>query len=88
MRSNHVGDLFAKGNNSPGMGFGLGVSVVLDHVANNTYLPDGTFVWAGATGVKTSMSPKEDLILSYMVAGGGGRSSEDFETAAMQAMVH
>src|SRR5258705_8963852 len=78
MTSNHVGDLFAKGNNAPGMGFGLGLSVVLDRAANDTYLPDGTYVWAGATGVKTSMSPKENLILSFMVAAGGGKASEDF----------
>src|SRR6202041_140063 len=63
MTSNHVGDLFATAQRAHGMGFGFGMSIVTDHAADDSYLPDGTFGWAGATGCKTSISPKENIIL-------------------------
>jgi CubicO group peptidase (beta-lactamase class C family) len=88
MTSNQVGDLYANSGRAEGMGFGYGLSMVVDHTVAKTPLSDGTFTWGGATGVKTSMNPKENIILDFMVAGGSGKAEQDFEATAMEALVH
>jgi CubicO group peptidase (beta-lactamase class C family) len=90
MRSNHVGDLFPGSQGFPkaGTGFGYGVQVVVDHNASDSLLPDGTFGWVGASGCEGLASPKENIVLIFMVGGGNNGSARvDFHTTAMQAFV-
>lgn len=90
MRANHVGDLFPGSNGFPqkGTGFGYGVQVVVDRAASDILLPNGTFGWVGASGCEGLMSPKENIVIVFMVGGGNnGGARTDFHTTAMQAFV-
>jgi CubicO group peptidase (beta-lactamase class C family) len=90
MRSNHVGDLFPGSQGFPkaGTGFGYGVQVVTDHIAGDSLLPNGTFGWVGASGCEGLASPKENIVLVFMVGGGNnGVAREEFHTTAMQAFL-
>ncbi len=44
-----------------GVGFGLGVSVVIDQVRNRSYVPAGTFAWGGAASTYFWVDPSEGL---------------------------
>jgi CubicO group peptidase (beta-lactamase class C family) len=90
MRSNHVGNLFPGSQGFPreGTGFGYGVQVVVDRNASDSLLPDGTFGWVGASGCEGLASPKEKIVLIFMVGGGNnGTARVDFHTTAMQAFL-
>jgi hypothetical protein len=72
-----------------GMGFGFGVTVVMDRGVADTLLPNESYGFAGASGCRFSVSPKENIVLIFMVNGGRfGGATQDFETTAMQAVVH
>jgi CubicO group peptidase (beta-lactamase class C family) len=72
---------------NPGMGFGFGVTVVTDRGAADTLLPDGTYGFAGASGCRLSISPKEGIVFIFMVNGGSfAYATKDFETLVMQAV--
>jgi len=90
MRSNHVGDLFPGSQGFPreGTGFGYGVQVVTDRNASNSLLPNGTFGWVGASGCEGLTSPKENIVMIFMVGGGNnGAARDDFHTTAIQAFI-
>ena len=76
---------------SPGEGYGLGVRVITDAVAGNTWLSDGSFGWSGAFNTHFFVDPQERVVGIYMtqVTGfrGGFQLMDDFETAVMQAIV-
>jgi CubicO group peptidase (beta-lactamase class C family) len=42
-----------------GEGYGLSVRVVVDPVARNTYVSEGTFGWSGLFGTRLFIDPKE-----------------------------
>lgn len=89
MSSNHTGDMVNGqfGRPAHGMGFGLGVQIVLDPVAADLRVSPGTFGWAGAYGTNQNMDPKEKLVSIIMMQGASGPLQRDFENAVQQAMV-
>ncbi|MGC4042423.1 MAG: serine hydrolase domain-containing protein [Armatimonas sp.] len=86
LSANHVGALYREG-----LGFGLGVEVVLDSARADTFRSVGSHTWYGAFGTYAWVDPKEQLVsillqqspLTSMVEG----ILRDFETAVMQALV-
>ncbi len=76
---------------NPGEGFGLGVRVVSDPAARNTWLSQGSFGWSGAYNTHFFIDPKERVIgismtqVTFLETRGQFR--DDFETAVMQAVV-
>jgi CubicO group peptidase (beta-lactamase class C family) len=89
MSSNHTGDLVNGqfGRPAHGMGFGLGVQIVLDPIAADLRVSPGTFGWAGAYGTNQNMDPKEKLVSIIMMQGASGPLQRDFENAVQQAIV-
>ncbi len=65
MAQNHlppaIGTL-AQYNNAPGIGYGLGVSVVLDPALEGNLSSPGTFGWTGAATTRFFIDPKEGLV--------------------------
>jgi CubicO group peptidase (beta-lactamase class C family) len=73
---------------NPGFGFGFGLTIVMDRGVADTLLPNGSYGFAGASGCRLSVSPKENIVLTFMVNGGRfAYATKDFETLAMQALV-
>ena len=83
MASNHTGDMVNGqfGRPARGMGFGLGVQVVLDPVAADLRVSPGTYGWAGAYGTNQNMDPKEKMVSIIMMQGASGPLQRDFENA-------
>ncbi|HEX7000032.1 MAG TPA: serine hydrolase domain-containing protein [Gammaproteobacteria bacterium] len=76
---------------TPGEGFGLGVRVVTDPAARNTWLSAGSFGWSGAFNTHFFVDPAERLVGVFMTQSAflatRQRLRDDFETAVMQALV-
>jgi CubicO group peptidase (beta-lactamase class C family) len=76
---------------NPGEGFGLGVRVVSDSAARNTWLSQGSFGWSGAYNTHFFIDPKEKIVAIFMTQVAAletrGQLRDDFETAVMQAVV-
>jgi len=89
MTANHTGDMVNGqfGRPARGMGFALGVQVVLDPVAADLRVSPGTYGWAGAYGTNQNMDPKEKLVSIIMMQGASGPLQRDFENAVWQAMI-
>jgi CubicO group peptidase (beta-lactamase class C family) len=89
MTTNQTGDMVNGqfGRPAHGMGFALGVQVVLDPVAADLRVSPGTYGWAGAYGTNQNMDPKEKMVSIIMMQGASGPLQRDFETAVWQAMV-
>ena len=88
MASNHVGDLYAgTGGNVEGLGFGLGVDVVLDNAAAGRRVSNGTFAWGGAFGTYFWVDRKEALVGVLMVQEPVNSLRTDFQNAVMQAII-
>ncbi len=88
MASNHVGDLYSGiGRRTKGMGFGLTVDVVLDHVAAGRRVSTGSFGWGGAFGTNFWVDRKEQLVGLLMIQEPVNQLRVDFENAVMQAIV-
>jgi len=88
MASNHVGGLYTGiGESAKGMGFGLTVEVVLDHVAAGRHVSNGSFGWGGAFGTHFWVDRKEQLVGLLMVQEPVGAMRMDLENAVMQAIV-
>jgi len=89
MRSAFIEDSLPGRN--PGEGYGLGVRVITDAVANHTWLSTGSFGWSGAFNTHFFVDPEEEIVGIYMtqVTGFPGAFTlmDDFETAVMQAIV-
>jgi len=89
MRSVFISDELPGRN--PGEGYGLGVRVINDATANNTWLSEGSFGWSGAFNTHFFVDPKERIVGIYMTqaAGFGGAFTlmDDFETAVMQSLI-
>ncbi len=89
MTSNQTGDMVNGqfGRPAHGMGFALGVQVVLDPVAADLRVSPGTYGWAGAYGTNQNMDPKEKMVSIIMMQGASGPLQRDFENAVWQAMI-
>lgn len=89
MASNHTGEMVNGqfGRPAHGMGFGLGVQIVLDPVAADLRVSPGTFGWAGAYGTNQNMDPKEKIVSIIMMQGASGPLQRDFENAVQQAII-
>jgi CubicO group peptidase (beta-lactamase class C family) len=89
MTSNHTGDLVNGqfGRPAHGMGFALGVQIVLDPVAADLRVSPGTYGWAGAYGTNQNMDPKERMVSIIMMQGASGPLQRDFENAIWQAII-
>jgi CubicO group peptidase (beta-lactamase class C family) len=76
------------GRPARGMGFGLGMEVVMDPVAAGLAVSKGAFSWQGGTGVSFWAEPAEQLVSVYMIQGGSGLElRRAFETAVRQAII-
>jgi CubicO group peptidase (beta-lactamase class C family) len=72
MASNHVGDLYTGvRRNAKGMGFGLAIDVVLDHVTAGRRASSGSFGWGGAFETYFWVDRKEQLTIIAMNGSGG-----------------
>lgn len=88
MASNHVGELYTGiGRAVKGMGFGLTVDVVLDHVAAGRRVSTGSFGWGGAFGTYFWVDRKEQMVGLLMIQEPVTQLRLDFENAVMQAIV-
>jgi CubicO group peptidase (beta-lactamase class C family) len=85
MRSVHISDTLP--GRQPGESWGLGVRVISDAAARNTWLSTGTFGWSGASGTHFWVDPKENLVAILMTGVPAVALKPDFETAVMQAVV-
>lgn len=61
MTQNHIGEIYQ----APGMGFGLGFSVLLDVGASGEPGSKGTYGWGGAYHSTYWVDPVEDLVVLY-----------------------
>jgi CubicO group peptidase (beta-lactamase class C family) len=90
MTSNHTGDMVNGqfGRPARGMGFGLGMQVVLDPIAADLAVSKGAISWPGGSGVAHWIEPAEDLVSIYFIQGGqGGPARQAFENAVRQAIL-
>ena len=60
------------GRPARGMGFGLGMQMVLDPVAADLAVSKNAFSWPGGSGVAFWVEPEEELVSIYMIQGGSG----------------
>ncbi len=76
---------------SPGEGYGLGVRVVTDPIARNTFLSKGSFGWSGAFNTHFFIDPEERIVGIFMTQSAflptRQQVRDDFETAVMQAII-
>ena len=90
MSQNHLTPAaMAAGGVSPGTGYGLGVSVLLDTSAKGTLGSVGEFGWSGAASTHVLIDPKEDLVAVYctQLMGGDMGLRSEFATFLYQAIV-
>jgi len=90
MTSNHTGDMVNGqfGRPARGMGFGLGMQVVLDPIAAELSVSKGAISWPGGSGVAHWIEPAEQLVSIYFIQGGqGGPARQAFENAVRQAIL-
>lgn len=89
MASNHVGDMFngKLGRPARGMGYGLLMAVIQDHVAAGLDVSNGAFGWDGAFGTETWIDPKEQMVEIVLIQTQVVPVQRDFHTAVRQAIV-
>jgi CubicO group peptidase (beta-lactamase class C family) len=70
MTTNHVGDLYAKAENLPGMGFGFGFEVKLEPGVPGFDIPafasPGAFAWGGAAFTTFWVDPEQQLVAVFL----------------------
>lgn len=87
--ANHTGDL-PLWLSGPGMGFGLGYSVVLDRAVAHTSDSEGSVSWGGAFGTLFWIDPEEELvaiILTQVRPYSHIRIREGFHNVVNQAII-
>tara|TARA_R110002072_G_scaffold142853_2_gene288568 strand:- start:28711 stop:29892 length:1182 start_codon:yes stop_codon:yes gene_type:complete len=87
--ANHTGDL-PLWLSGPGMGFGLGYSVVLDRAVAHTSDSEGAVSWGGAFGTLFWVDPEEELvaiILTQIRPYSHIRIREGFHNVVNQAII-
>jgi CubicO group peptidase (beta-lactamase class C family) len=73
-----------------GIGYGLGVRVLVDPATRNSLLSEGSFGWSGAFGTHFWVDPKEGIVAILMAQHQApipflSEIEAEFETAVMQA---
>jgi CubicO group peptidase (beta-lactamase class C family) len=92
MAQNHlppeIGSLAEYGN-APGVGYGLGVSVVLDPAAEGNLSSAGAFGWTGAATTRFIIDPEEKLVAILMTQKWpyDTRLLDEFQTLVYQSIV-
>jgi CubicO group peptidase (beta-lactamase class C family) len=86
MQSVHISDTLP--GRTPGVGWGLGVRVIIDAGRAGSWLADGSFGWTGASGTHFWVDPADNLVAVMMAAAPAADLKPDFETAVMQALHH
>lgn len=92
MTRNHlpaeIGSLAQYGN-APGVGYGLGVSVVLDPAVEGNLSSPGAFGWTGAATTRFIVDPEEQLVAIFMSQQWpyDARLLDEFQTLVYQAIV-
>jgi CubicO group peptidase (beta-lactamase class C family) len=78
----------AIGTHAPGLGYGLGVEVVLDPAAAGNLASPGAFGWTGAATTRFIVDPEEDLVAVLMTQKWpyDARLLAEFETLVYQAI--
>ena len=90
MTANHTGDMVNGqfGRPARGMGFGLGMQVVLDPIAAQLAVSKDAISWPGGSGVAHWIEPAEELVSIYFIQGGqGAPARQAFENAVRQAII-
>jgi CubicO group peptidase (beta-lactamase class C family) len=88
MGTNFVGDLYnGLFGTSQGLGYGLSVQVLLDHVAARSGRANGSFNWGGAFGTITWTDPAEEIAAVIMLQQFMPQVAFDFEWAIRQAII-
>jgi CubicO group peptidase (beta-lactamase class C family) len=89
MATNHLSAAaLAAGGVGPGVGYGLGVSVLMNPAENGNLGSVGEFGWSGAASTHVLIDPKEDLVAIYCTQLMGDLSMrDDFVTMFYQAIV-
>ncbi len=82
MTTNHIGELYG----APGVGFGLGFSVVTDLGARGQPGSVGEFGWGGAYNSSYWVDPSEDLVVVYFTQVRPGPRVRD--QATVRALVY
>jgi CubicO group peptidase (beta-lactamase class C family) len=82
-----IGTLAEYGN-APGVGYGLGVSVVIDPAAQGNLSSAGAFGWTGAATTRFIIDPEENLVAILMVQKWPyeARLLDEFQTLVYQAI--
>ncbi|MEM7078950.1 MAG: serine hydrolase domain-containing protein [Pseudomonadota bacterium] len=88
LMSNHLGSI-PMGFGGAGMGFGLGVSVLLDPGQASEIGSRGTVAWGGAAGTRFWIDPEENLIGVFMVQSLPHRTrvGREFRSLTYQAII-
>ena len=86
MAQNHLPP--AIGAQSPGVGYGLGVSVVLDTAAAGNLASPGAFGWTGAATTRFIVDPEEEVVAVLMTQKWpyDARLLGEFETLVYQTI--
>jgi CubicO group peptidase (beta-lactamase class C family) len=73
-----------------GLGFGLGVSVVVDPIATASLGSVGEFGWSGYATTNVIIDPVEDMVLIYMAQflPMNGALTEQFKTLVYQSIIN
>jgi CubicO group peptidase (beta-lactamase class C family) len=87
--ANHVGDLFGGQLGRPprGLGFGLGVEVVLDPIQAGWRRSAGSYGWDGAFGTIFWVDSREQMIAVLMIQTYDQNIYRDFENSICQAII-
>ncbi len=86
MTRNHLPP--AIGTHAPGLGYGLGVSMVVDQAAAGNLASPGAYGWTGAGTTRFIVDPQEDLVAVLMTQKWpyDARLLDEFETLVYQAI--
>ena len=89
MRANHLPEAIPSISMGGGVGYGLGVSSLLNPAASGNLSSVGNFGWGGAASTQVVIDPEEDLVLLFFTQLMGGDQSiiNKFQTLAYQAIV-
>jgi len=90
MATNHLtATALAAGGVSPGTGYGLGVSVLMNPAERGNIGSVGEFGWSGAASTHVLIDPKEDLVAIYctQLMGGDFAIRANFATLLYQSIV-
>jgi CubicO group peptidase (beta-lactamase class C family) len=89
MRQNHLPPNLPSIAGSPGMGYGLGVSVVMDQAALGRLTSVGSFGWSGAATTTFSVDPEEKLtyVIAAQLMPNDSALMQRIETLIYQAIV-